>query len=541
MNPADSSGRPSVLRLDGHSLTPVTLWNFARQALDPAATVQIELANGSRERVARAAAVVARLVAAGETVYGINTGFGSFAERAVPPHRLAELQENLIRSHAAGVGEEAPRDVVLAMWLLRLNTMCKGHSGNRLEVMDRAIRLLEAGVLGGVPSRGSVGASGDLAPSAHAVLPLLGEGWCTRPTLQRDAFERVPAGQALSDLGMAPLRLAPKEGLSLINGTQYTTTLAVKSWTQACRLWRAANLTAALTLEAIGGAGSIFEPAVLASHHPETARAGREMAAWLEGSEYLHGARREGRLAQAPYSLRCVPQVHGAVLRELRSGYEVLAGEVHALCDNPLVFPEEGRVYSCGNFHAVYPARVCDGLASALTTLAAMAERRISLAMDGRLSGLPTFLVADGGLNSGLMMAQTTAAALVCEARTLSAPASVDSIPTNCDREDHVSMGPVAGLKVLRVVELVHAVLAIELLTAAQALDLRGRAPVPPRLARVQKALRERVPFLHRDAVLAPLIAACARLLLDGDLLGECDTVCVLGQRGPNPGDSPPC
>jgi histidine ammonia-lyase len=521
----------ALLRLDGRSLDPVVLWKIARRGVDPAGPVRVELVNGSRERVARAAAFVARLIESGQTVYGINTGFGHFAERAVPPDRLAELQENLIRSHAAGVGEEAPRDVVQAMWLLRLNTMCRGHSGNRPEVMDRAICLLEAGVLGCVPSRGSVGASGDLAPAAHAVLPLLGEGWCTRPTARRDGFERVPARQALADLGIPPLALAPKEGLALINGTQYTTALAIKAWAQACRLWRAANLTAALTLEATGGAGSIFEPAVLGSHHPQTEQAGREMAAWLEGSGHLHGARREGRLTQAPYSLRCAPQVHGAVLRELRSGYQVLAAEVNTLCDNPLVFPDEGRVYSCGNFHAIYPARACDGLVSALTTLAAMAERRICVMMDGRLSGLPTFLVADGGLNSGLMMAQTTAAALVCETRALSSPASVDSIPTNCDREDHVSMGPVAGLKLLRVAELAQAVLAIELLAATQALDLRAGTGVPPRLAGVQKAVRERVPFLRRDAPLAPLIEACQELIVGADLLGESDADCVLGSR----------
>ncbi len=270
-----------------------------------------------------------------------------------------------------------------------------------------------------------------------------------------------------------------------------------------------------------GGAGSIFERPVLRSHHPETYDAGLEMAGWLEGSEYLHGARREGRLAQAPYCLRCAPQVHGAILRELRIGHDALQAEMNALCDNPLVFPEEEEVYSCGNFHALYPARICDGLGSALTTLASISERRINMAMDGKLSGLPTFLVADGGLNSGLMMVQTTAAALVCEARALSTPASADSIPTNCDREDHVSMGPVAGLKVLQIAELTRSVLAIELMVACQAMELRSGVATPSRLAHVHRLVRGKVPFIRRDEILAPLLAECETMIESGVLFDE--------------------
>jgi histidine ammonia-lyase len=523
---------PGRLCLDGCSLDPITLWRAAKEATVPSSRLEIDVTNESRLRVTRAAYYVGKAIQAGQIVYGINTGFGHFAERLIPACLLAELQDNLIRSHSAGVGEEAPRDVVMAMWLLRLNTMCRGHSGNRLELMEQAMQLLAHGVLGCVPSRGSVGASGDLAPAAHAVLPLLGEGWCTRPTPARDGFERVPARQALADLRLERVRLAPKEGLALINGTQYTTALGVKALSRACRLWRIANLTAAMCMEATGGAGMIFEPAVLNSHHPETARAGREMAGWLEGSEHRRAGGRQRRLLQAPYSLRCAPQVHGAVLRELRAGYEVLSNEMNAVCDNPLVFPDSGQVYSCGNFHAVFPARACDALASALTTLAAISERRVNAAMDERLSGLPTFLVDDGGLSSGLMMAQTTAAALVCEARSLSGPASVDSIPTNCDREDHVSMGPVAGLKALRILDLVQSVLAVELFVAVQALDLRG-GPLPPRLADVREKVRRRVPFIRRDMVLAPLIGACEDMIATGVLLGDTEDAAMVCGSSP--------
>jgi histidine ammonia-lyase len=453
-------------------------------------------------------------LSAGESpVYGINTGFGKFAERKIPAQHVGLLQRNLIRSHACGVGEETTRDVVLAMWLLRLKMLAKGHSGVRESTLKEIIRVLEAGVLGCVPSRGSVGASGDLAPSAHAVLSLLGEGDCTRPAPFGSGFERVSARLALRDLGLNPVELQAKEGLALINGTQFTTALACKAWYEACRLLRAANLAAAMTMEAMGGTGSILEESVLGTHHAETQLVGRTMARWLKGSKNMHLARSERRFMQAPYCLRCAPQVHGAVLADLEHAFKILTAEINSLSDNPLVFPETGEVHSCGNFHAIYPARVSDMIASAMATLGTISERRINMAMDESLSGLPYFLVSDGGLNSGLMMVQATAAALASEAKTLSHPASVDSIPTNCDREDHVSMGPVAGLKALQVIARIKPIVAIEFLVAAQALDLRPMNPPPEMLQMAWSRIRQEVPFIDTDTVLSPCIAAIEQMI----------------------------
>ena len=349
-----------TIRLDGHRIEPEKLQRWASAALDPSARPVIELAPGAADRIEASANLVASIARGGSLAYGINTGFGSFAETPVPPRRLGELQRNLVLSHAAGVGEELPRDVVLAMWLLRLNTMCQGRSGIHLDTVRAAISLLHHGVLACVPSRGSVGASGDLAPSAHAVLPLLGEGTCTRPRRDGEGFERVPSFQALAEVGQAPVHLGPKEGLALINGTQLTTALASKACVGAIRVWHAANLASAMMMQALGAAFSTLEEEVLATHHPATADAGREIGLWLDGGRGLDSAAAERRFIQAPYSLRCSPQVHGAVWDELRRGTATLADETRVVSDNPIVFAETRRVVSAGNFHAIYPARVAE-------------------------------------------------------------------------------------------------------------------------------------------------------------------------------------
>jgi histidine ammonia-lyase len=402
----------------------------------------------------------------------------------------------------------------MAMWLLRLHTFAKGRSGIGLDTIGAVLKLLNAGVLGLVPSRGSVGASGDLAAAAHASLVLLGEGKCSRPGHNRSEFEIVDSSRALAELGLRPLSFRPKEGLSLINGGHFTAALATKAWYEAGKLLRTANLAAAMNMEAMGGAGAALEESILATHHPHTGLVGREMAHWLEGSQFLHGAREDNRFFQAPYCLRCAPQVHGAVAAELDGVENTLRDDYEAISDNPLVFAETEEIHSCGNFHAIYAARASDKLASAITTLGSISERMINMAMDERLSGLPGFLIHNGGFNSGLMMVQVTAAALVSECKSLCFPASVDSIPTNCDREDHVSMGPIAGHKALAVVEHVRNILAIELLVAAQALDLRGaRVQMPPAIRRVHSRLREHVDFVERDRVLSPDIESINRLI----------------------------
>ena len=505
--------RPAV-NLAPECLEPSRLWQSARLACDPSADWRLGFDDQALGRIRACADFVARVASSDRVVYGLNTGFGHLAERQVPSHLQSELQRNLIVSHACGVGSLAPRDVVFAVWLLRLNTLAKGHSGISQATIDVVVKLLEAGVLGLVPSRGSVGASGDLAAAAHASLVLLGEGQCSRPSEDQNGFEVVDSSQALADLGLAPVVLGPKEGLSLINGGHYTAALATKAWYEARRLVKTANLTAAMSMEALGGAGTVLEEKVLATHHPHTQAAGREMACWLQGSKYLDGARRDKRFLQAPYCLRCAPQVHGAVAAEVESAENTLRDDYETISDNPLVFPDSGEIHSCGNFHAIYAARVSDKLASAITTLGNISERRVNMAMDERLSGLPAFLIDNGGLNSGLMMTQVTAAALVSECKSLCFPASVDSIPTNCDREDHVSMGPIAGHKALAIMDHVSHILAIELLVAAQALDFRAqKVEMPPAIRRVHSALREQVAFLEHDRVLSTDIKTIQRLI----------------------------
>lgn len=511
---------PALLTLGDMQLSPSTLWQFARRALDPTKRQAIEYDSQALQRMQRAAKMVAKLVAAEEPVYGINTGFGHFANVVIAPERLIELQMNIVRSHCCGVGDLLPRDVVLAMWLIDLNTICRGNSGLRVETMEAIAGILEAGILACVPSQGSVGASGDLAPAAHAALTLLGEGRCTMP--QGDTFVELPAAEALRRAGLAPVRLGPKEGLSLVNGTMLTTALATKVWYEGRYLVEMANLAAAMTIEALGGSRMLCSEQVTQAHgHPGTAECGRQLADWLgEGSE-LSAQHAESQWIQDPYSLRCAPQVHGAAWEEFQTSESVLQREMNAAADNPLVFPEEMTALCCGNFHAIYPARVCDRVASALTTLANISERRISQAMRAPRGHLPTFLVRDGGVNSGFMMAQVTAAALVSEAKSLSFPASVDSIPTNLLQEDHVSMGPIAGMKASRIVDNLRRVLAIELLAAAQAIDLQRPRTASPRLEEVHARIRQFVPPVEQDRTLSEDIELIAQKIQERELLRD--------------------
>ena len=505
----------TTIPLGDGTLTCQSLWEAARCGLNPHHRLIVEFSPAAQNRIRAAEAFVESVMQHRHPVYGINTGVGHFTGVPVPKNKIAELQRNLIRSHCCSVGTSLSRDVVLSMWLIRLNTIGLGHSGTRSKTIEKISALLERGVLAVVPSRGSVGASGDLSPSAHAALTLLGEGFCTIPTLNE--FREVPAHEALRELNLEPVQLGPKEGLSLINGTQLTTSLAVKAWYEGQRLLKVANLAAALSLEALHGSRQPIDPRVLTTHrHLGTRHCGEAIRAWLDGPSEIHDTHREVKWTQDPYSLRCAPQVHGAVWEELQQAEQTLGEEINAAADNPLLFPEENCTLSCGNFHAIYPARVSDKLASALTTLASISERRINLAMDSRRTGLPDFLVDDGGVRSGFMMAQVTAAALVSECKSLSNPASVDSIPTNNDQEDHVSMGPIAGFKVLEIVDRLRYVLAIELLVATQALDLRAPKRPAERLAKVRDIIRRDVAPLTDDRVLSGDMELIARRIAEG-------------------------
>lgn len=506
----------TTLTLDGESLTLESLMNAAQSALDPQAKLALTASPEAEAKIREAADFVHKLATGGDTVYGMNTGFGYFARTRIDPTQIVELQHNIIRSHACGVGELLPRDLVMAMWLILLNSVCRGHRGLALEKFHTILRSLEAGILAHVPARGSVGASGDLAPSAHAVLATMGEGEVNLPT-----GENLPAAEALKQAGIAPLTLGPKEGLCLINGTQLTAAMAAKLWHEGTRLLATANLAAAMTVEALRGSHHMTDELLLKEQRqPGTLACGREIAGWLGGETEIAKSHVDCDRVQDAYSLRCAPQVHGMVWEELSHAKQILEREINATTDNPLLFPDRQMTIHGGNFHAIYPARVCDHIGAALATLASISERRINTAMRPEKSGLPAFLIKDGGLNSGFMMVQTTAAALASECKSLSFPASVDSIPTNNDQEDHVSMGPIAGLKALKIFDQAQYVLAIELLCAAQGIDMLRPLKSSPKLEAVHAKIRKVVPYLEKDRHLSRDIEALHALVKTGELLG---------------------
>ena len=504
--------------LSGEDLSLDGLWAFSQQALLPGAKYKITLSKEAEKRIVAAEKFVHKLAHSGDTVYGMNTGFGYFAKTRISEDQIETLQHNIIRSHAVGVGEELPRDVVMMLWLILLNSVCRGHRGIALSKVKAILRMLEAGMLACVPARGSVGASGDLAPTAHAVLATLGEGACTLPSAK--GFTRMDAGAALKRLKVKPLTLGPKEGLCLINGTQLTAALAVKLWHEAQQILDTANLAAAMSIEALRGSHHMTDELLLREQRQRgTQKCGRAIYGWIGGKTGISQSHADCDRVQDSYSLRCAPQVHGMMWEELEQCRSVLEFEINSTSDNPILFPDRELVIHGGNFHAIYPARVSDKIGSALTTLASISERRVNTAMRAEKSGLPTFLIENGGLNSGFMMVQVTAAALVSECKSLSFPASVDSIPTNNDQEDHVSMGPGAGLKALQIATQVRYVLAIELLVAAQALDMLKPLKTSAKLEKVKAAIRKRAKYLKEDRYLAPDIEAVHELVKSGTLL----------------------
>ena len=512
------------ITLDGESLEIESLWQFCQAALDPSAKLRIHISPAAAKRVSDAEEFLHELAHSGDTVYGLNTGFGYFAKTRINEDQIETLQHNIIRSHAVGVGEELPRDLTMMLWLILLNSVCRGHRGLALGKLKSIIAMLEAGILAAVPARGSVGASGDLAPTAHAVLATLGEGECTMPTAAPSGemvFTRMTAADALKCAQIQPLKLGPKEGLCLINGTQLSAALAVTLWHETNQILTTANLAAAMTIEALRGSHHMTdEPLLREQRQSGTLECGRAIANWLSGDTEISNSHANCDRVQDSYSLRCAPQVHGMVWDELRHTREILEREINATTDNPLLFPDRKLVIHGGNFHAIYPARVSDKLAMAMATIASISERRINTAMRTEKSGLPTFLIKNGGLNSGFMMVQTTAAALVSECKSLCFPASVDSIPTNNDQEDHVSMGPGAGLKALQIAKHVRYVLAIELLCAAQALDMLAPLKTSAKLESVKATIRRDVAYLEEDRFIGPDIEAVCRMVERGALLG---------------------
>jgi histidine ammonia-lyase len=505
------------------------------------------LDDAARGRMQESRDLIERLVAAGEVVYGVTTGFGALASRFVAPADAERLQANLLMSHAAGVGAPLDTEIVRAMLLLRANTLALGHSGCRPELVDRLLAFLAAGIHPIVPAQGSVGASGDLAPLAHLALPLIGRGEVERHG------RRVPAAEALHAVGLEPLTLQAKEGLALLNGTQLMTAIGALLLVDADRLGATASVAAAISVEALLGTDVAFSAAYqLARPHPGQIAVAAELRHLLRGSSVQTGHHDDAHKVQDPYSLRCVPQVHGAVRDALDHLRRVLDIEMNSATDNPLVFPEGGvaaedalatgggRVISGGNFHGEPVALALDFAKIAIAELGAISERRTSLLLDPRLNGgLPAFLAPASGLDSGLMILQYTAAALASENKVLAHPASVDSIPTSANQEDHVSMGPIAARHARTVLEHVERIVAIELLCGTEALDQRlellsaeaaaedeaaagavaapATAPVPGAgVAAARDRIRAVVSPLDGDREPGPDLAALTGLVHDG-------------------------
>ncbi|MDN3526535.1 histidine ammonia-lyase [Halomonas sabkhae] len=478
----------------------------ARQVFE--APLQVSLPTSADADIAAGVDCVNRVVEEDRTVYGVNTGFGLLAQTRIEKNQLEDLQRSLVLSHATGVGAAMDDDLVRLIMVLKVNSLARGFSGIRREVLDALVALINAEIYPHIPLKGSVGASGDLAPLAHMSVVLLGEGQA------RHRGEWLPAHEALAKAGLEPLSLAPKEGLALLNGTQVSTAYALKGLFDAEDLFAAATVCGSLTVEATLSSRSPFDSRI----HEVRGQRGQIDAA--TAYRQLLGERSEisdshvdcGKV-QDPYSLRCQPQVMGAALTQIRQVAEVLGIEINAVSDNPLVFAEQGDIISGGNFHAEPVAMAADNLALAIAEIGSLTERRVSLMMDKHMSQLPPFLVEHGGVNSGFMIAQVTAAGLASENKALSHPHSVDSLPTSANQEDHVSMAPAAGKRLWEMADNVRGILAIEWLAACQGLDFRDGLRTTDTLEEARRVLREHVAYYDKDRFFAPDIDAASKLL----------------------------
>jgi histidine ammonia-lyase len=504
----------SALTLDPQRLTIAEVAEVAREDRP------VELSPSARAAMDESAGVLAALSTSQRPVYGVSTGFGSLATVRIAPERRAALQRSLVRSHAAGAGAPVEREVVRAMMLLRARTLAMGRSGARTLVAERILALLNAQITPVVPEHGSLGASGDLAPLAHCALALIGEG-----EVHDHRGELCAAGAALAQAGIEPLQLSAKEGLALINGTDGSLGMLAMAICDLRELLRAADLTAAMSVEALLGTDRAFAPDLVALRpHPGQARSAANLLALLEGSEIVASHRHGDPRVQDAYSLRCSPQVAGAARDTLAHCERVAEAELRAAIDNPMVLPD-GRVESCGNFHGAPVGFACDFLAIAAAEVGAIAERRTDRLLDAaRSHGLPPFLALDPGVDSGLMIAQYTQAAIVAENRRLAAPASVDSLPTSAMQEDHVSMSWAAARKLRRVIDNLRRILAIELVCAARGLQCREPLASAPATAAALRVVRERVPGIGPDRFLAPELRAAEESL--GAAVAAAESVC---------------
>jgi histidine ammonia-lyase len=460
--------------------------------------VALQLADEARAGIQRSQATVQQIVAQGSVVYGINTGFGKLAQTIIPSSRLAELQRNLVLSHSVGIGEPLGDAVVRLVLATKAVSLARGHSGIRMPIIDALLAMASADVLPVIPAKGSVGASGDLAPLAHMACVLIGQGSA------KVQGRVMPACDALATLGLEPFTLGPKEGLALLNGTQVSTALALVGLFETESVFAAGLVAGALSLEAIRGSVKPLDARIHAARgQPGQIAVAAALRELLHGSAIVDSHANCGRV-QDPYSIRCVPQVMGACLDNMQHAARVLTVEANAASDNPLVFTDTDEVISGGNFHAEPVAFAADILALAIAEIGAISERRMALLLDTGLSGLPPFLVNEGGVNSGFMIAQVTAAALASENKSLAHPASVDSLPTSANQEDHVSMATFGARRLGEMTHNTAAVVGIEAMAAAQGLEMHRPLRSAPLLEQQFAAVRERVAFLAQDRLLAP-------------------------------------
>ena len=498
----------NTVRIDGNSLTLEETMAVA------AGDARVELAADALPRMAASRALVDAWVRDGKVMYGITTGFGEFSNVHIGADQLEQLQRNLIISHAVGCGDPIPRHITRILMLLRANALAKGHSGIRVSTVQLLLDMLNADIVPVIPSQGSVGSSGDLVQLAHLVCGMMGLETVWSPQ------GPVPAGQALEKAGLQPVVLAAKEGLALINGTQMMTSYLCWTTARAKSLQRQFDIAGAMTLEGLLGTTNACDPRLHAVRpHPGQQAVARNILRLLEESEIRESHREGHEAVQDAYSLRCMPQVHGASRDAIGYVEEVLLREINSATDNPLIFPESEKLIEGGNFHGQPVALAADFLGIALAELANISERRVERMVNGKLSGLPRFLTPEGGLNSGLMIAQYTAASLVSENKVLAHPASVDSIPTSANQEDHNSMGSIGARKAWQILRNVENVLAVEFMTAAQALDFHAPKGLGRGTAVAHRIVRETVPHLDADRLMFEDLRRTAELVQKNTIL----------------------
>jgi histidine ammonia-lyase len=488
--------------IDGTSLNLDQVWSVAHNS------AKVELSVAAKEKMQHSRQYIENRIASGEVMYGVNTGFGAFSSVRISDNEIEELQRNLIRSHSVGVGRAFSIAETRAIMLLRANALSRGHSGIRPEVVNKILEFLNHDVIPVIPSQGSVGASGDLAPLSHLALALIGEGevWQNQ--------QPVAVAQALKAKNMAPLTLKAKEGLSLINGCQVMTAVGLLGLYQMRYLLQVANLSGSMSLEAMKGSRSAFDPLISASRpHAGESKVAGHLRELLEDKSEISKSHENCDKVQDAYSLRCMPAVHGAVWDTWSHVKSVLETEANSSTDNPLVFASENKILSCGNFHGMPVAFAMDYMGIACASLASISECRIEKLINPAMSGLPAFLTQQGGLNSGHMIVQVAAASLVSENKIYAHPASVDSIPTSADKEDHVSMGTIAARKFIRILENTKNVLAMELLSASQGLDLLRPLRSSAKIEAAHKLIRTQVPYADKDRIFYRDIEAVRKLI----------------------------